>query len=154
MVVCVAWERNWDFSYAHAPRNVSIKFANLTKRIWRLIRAPSLQTRHDQSAYGSNPKVDLHETNLQHEITRAVELGHVICVASERARVPPSALAARHRESQAAQASLMRIVLWLPRIRMHLGVERASNQALARAPCPPARLRCTGHAHEHAAAAV
>ena len=59
MVVCVAWERNWDFSYAHAPRNVSIKFANLTKRIWRLIRAPSLQTRHDQSANWSNPKVDL-----------------------------------------------------------------------------------------------
>ena len=43
---------------AHCTPEVSIKFANLTKRIWGLIRAPSLQTRHDQSANWSNPKVD------------------------------------------------------------------------------------------------
>ena len=44
---------------AHWTPLVSIKFANLTKRICGLIRAPSLQTRYDRSANWSNPKVHL-----------------------------------------------------------------------------------------------
>ena len=88
MVVCVAWERSWDFSPSRrssasesarqkcvyvlgTARAVSVvvgalilekrlnQVANLTKRMWGLIPAPSLQTRHDQSANWSNPKVDL-----------------------------------------------------------------------------------------------
>ena len=39
--------------------DVSIKFAKMTKRIWGLIPASSLQTRHDQSANSANLQIRL-----------------------------------------------------------------------------------------------